>query len=45
MLKQTIKKRELENMKNDYLKLKLKLGKPGASNKTARLIFNSIKSN
>jgi hypothetical protein len=25
--------------------LKLMLGKPGASNRTARLIFNSIKSN
>ena len=28
-----------------YTKLKLKLGKPGASMKTARLIFNSTKSN
>ena len=44
-LNRLLKERELENMKNDYLKLKLKLGKPGASNKTAKLIFNSIKSN
>ena len=39
-----LEERELEKMKNDYIKLKLKLGKPGASMKTARLIFNSIKS-
>tara|TARA_B100000963_G_scaffold32188_1_gene23949 strand:- start:1790 stop:2902 length:1113 start_codon:yes stop_codon:yes gene_type:complete len=44
-LNRLLKERELENMKNDYTKLKLKLGKPGASMKTARLIFNSIKSN
>ncbi|MFL2601321.1 MAG: lipid-A-disaccharide synthase [Flavobacteriaceae bacterium] len=44
-LNNLIKKRELENIKNDYIKLKLMLGKPGASNRTARLIFNSIKSN
>ena len=44
-LNRLLKERELENMKNDYTKLKLKLGKPGASMKTARLIFNSLKSN
>ena len=44
-LNRLLKVRELENMKNDYIKLKLMLGKPGASNRTARLIFNSIKSN
>ena len=43
-LNRLLKERELENMKNDYIKLKLKLGNPGASMKTARLIFNSIKS-
>ena len=43
-LNRLLEERELENMKNDYIKLKLKLGKPGASMKTARLIFNSIKS-
>ena len=44
-LNRLLKERELVNMKNDYIKLKLRLGKPGASNRTARLIFNSIKSN
>ena len=44
-LNRLLNERELENMKNDYIKLKLMLGKPGASNRTARLIFNSIKSN
>ncbi len=43
-LNRLLEERELENMQNDYIKLKLKLGKPGASMKTARLIFNSIKS-
>ena len=43
-LNRLLEERELEKMKNDYIKLKLKLGKPGASMKTARLIFNSIKS-
>ena len=44
-LNRLLKERELKNMKNEYTKLKLKLGKPGASMKTARLIFNSTKSN
>ena len=32
-LNRLLKERELENMKNDYIKLKLKLGNPGASMK------------
>jgi len=42
-LKELLKKDELEKINKDYQDLKLKLGGPGASKKTAKLIFDSLK--